>query len=74
MQYKGIYASKEENTEEKERIKEKRRLKARYLRNHEKKHRFKRVFSAYFKLAGMIPYVATNTPRIRQNRSFFQKR
>jgi len=42
------------------------------FRNHEKKHRFKRVLCAYFKLAGMIPYVATNTPRIRKNRSFFK--
>jgi len=36
VQRKGKYASKEENTEEKERILEKRGLKAGDLRNHEK--------------------------------------
>ena len=36
MQRKGKYASKEEDTEDKERIKEKRGLKAGILRNHEK--------------------------------------
>jgi len=65
---------KEENTEDKERIKENRRLKRGKLRNHEKKYRFKCVLSVFFKLAGMIPYVATNSPHIRKNRSFFKKR
>jgi len=50
----------------------KRRVKAGNSRNHEKKYRFKRVLSPCFKVAGMIPYVATNTPHIRQNRSFFK--
>ena len=68
------YASKVENTGVKESILEKRGLKAGNINNHEKNHRFKRVLSAYFKLAGMIPYVATNTPRVRRIRSFFQKR
>ena len=36
LQCSGRYASKEENTGDKERIKEKRRLKAGYFRNHEK--------------------------------------
>ena len=36
LQYPGKYASKEENTEDKERIKEKRRLKAGNLRDPEK--------------------------------------
>jgi hypothetical protein len=36
MQHKDRYASKEENTEDKERIKEKRRLKAGNFRNYEK--------------------------------------
>jgi len=36
MQHKGRYASKEENTEDKERIKEKRRLITGDLRSHEK--------------------------------------
>ncbi len=36
MQRKGKYASKEENTEDKERIKEKRRLKAGFYKGHEK--------------------------------------
>jgi hypothetical protein len=35
-------------------ILEKREVKAGNSRNHEKKHRFKRVFSAYFKVGGMI--------------------
>ena len=50
----GKYASKEENTGAKERKLEKRGQKARISRNHEKKYRFKRVLSAYFKVAGMI--------------------
>ena len=54
MQQKGKYASKEENTEDKERIKEKRRLITGIFRSHGKNHQFKCVFSAYFKLAGMI--------------------
>jgi hypothetical protein len=33
MQHKGKYASKEEDTEDKERLKEKRRLKAGYFRS-----------------------------------------
>jgi len=63
-----------EQTGDKERVKEKRRLITGIIRNHEKKYRFKRVLSPCFKVAGMIPYVATNMPRIRQNRSFFKKR
>ena len=36
LQYPGKYTSKEENTEDKERIKEKKRLKAGFYKGHEK--------------------------------------
>jgi hypothetical protein len=54
MQCKGRYVSKEENTEDKERIEEKRRLITGIFRSHEKKYRYKRVLSACFKVADMI--------------------